>query len=293
MNTAVLPSLSRLGSALENASRTTRQISRIIKQAEDESAALFRISGDGDRSRAGGGPASLPDLVTGMAGGGAANTTASMKASPSSDCGWNVFCHIGNAIRSIGEWLSGGGSSPPAPAPLPPNTVTEADATRIFNDMKDESDIAFNYPIDGCYARAHIMNDRIAARYGVTPNKVWAFGDLNVATTGPYGNVNWWYHVAPVVNVQRADGTVQPMVIDPSIAPGPITIDRWKQIMQAPGANTQITQPGRPPTNPATGTPYGGTGYWPGDDPSHAGGVNGHATDLMRKYKDRGNRGVR
>jgi murein DD-endopeptidase MepM/ murein hydrolase activator NlpD len=52
MITSVLPSLKRLGDALEQGGRAARQMSRIMKQAEDDSAALFRLqqagaAGDG------------------------------------------------------------------------------------------------------------------------------------------------------------------------------------------------------------------------------------------------------
>ncbi|HLF36616.1 MAG TPA: WXG100 family type VII secretion target, partial [Anaerolineales bacterium] len=47
MNDQVLPSLKRLGAALETADRTLRQVSQIIKQAEEEAARLLRLDGSG------------------------------------------------------------------------------------------------------------------------------------------------------------------------------------------------------------------------------------------------------
>ncbi len=47
MNDQVLPTLKRLAAALESADRTMRQISQIIKQAEEEAARLFRLDGTG------------------------------------------------------------------------------------------------------------------------------------------------------------------------------------------------------------------------------------------------------
>lgn len=64
MNDAVLPSLKRLAAALETAGVTTDKISRIMKQAEDDAAALFRggaadghshDEGEGDGTRQKGG----------------------------------------------------------------------------------------------------------------------------------------------------------------------------------------------------------------------------------------------
>jgi WXG100 family type VII secretion target len=47
MIASVLPSLKRLADALEQGGRAARQMSRIMKQAEDDSAALFRLSDRG------------------------------------------------------------------------------------------------------------------------------------------------------------------------------------------------------------------------------------------------------
>jgi len=42
MNSAVLPAMKKLASALDTASQTTKKISQIVKRAEDDSAALFK-----------------------------------------------------------------------------------------------------------------------------------------------------------------------------------------------------------------------------------------------------------
>jgi WXG100 family type VII secretion target len=47
MDSEVMPAMLRLAKALEAADRVTRQISKIIKQAEDDSARLFRLDGGG------------------------------------------------------------------------------------------------------------------------------------------------------------------------------------------------------------------------------------------------------
>jgi WXG100 family type VII secretion target len=57
MDGVVLPALDRLVSALESASRTTQQISRVIRQAEDDAAAVLRGNGV---SAAGTGQAAAP-----------------------------------------------------------------------------------------------------------------------------------------------------------------------------------------------------------------------------------------
>src|SRR5512134_3710243 len=47
MNRAVLPSMRRLAAALNQAASTTTKVSRVMKQVEDDSAALFRLDGSG------------------------------------------------------------------------------------------------------------------------------------------------------------------------------------------------------------------------------------------------------
>ena len=80
------------------------------------------------------------------------------------------------------------------------------------------------YPQDGCYARAgagikHLIDGGVPG-----PKKIFAFGDLETKT--PYskrGKVSWWYHVAPVVDVEG-----RRYVLDPSVEAGhPLTIQEW------------------------------------------------------------------
>ncbi len=173
----------------------------------------------------------------------------------------------------------------------PAKGVTLQQAQQMFKAMANQSDIAFNYPNDGCYARAYLMNQRIQQQYGVTPSRVWAFGKLSVPTSGPYGQVNWGYHVASAIPVTQPDGSTQMMVIDPSIESGPVPVNQWAATMHTSPANTQITAPGQPPTNPATGKPFPGTGYWPGADPTRFGGPEGYSNEVMKRYKQCGNAG--
>jgi hypothetical protein len=80
------------------------------------------------------------------------------------------------------------------------------------------------FPDDGCYARAALAVANLLDWNTPAPNKIFAFGDLTARTPNtPYGEVTWWYHVAPVVSV---DGVKY--VLDPSIDPSrPLTVDEW------------------------------------------------------------------
>jgi len=51
------------------------------------------------------------------------------------------------------------------------------------------------------------------------------FGTGSGTQTNP--TVRWWYHVAPVIHVRNAQGVVTEMVMDPSLANRPLTIQQW------------------------------------------------------------------
>jgi hypothetical protein len=93
------------------------------------------------------------------------------------------------------------------------------------------------YPDDGCFARASLAVMNIMSLGASAPNKIFAFGDLRVDTANaPGGEVTWWYHVAPVVEVEGVK-----YVIDPSIEPRrPLTIDEWLGAMEEDPANIEV-----------------------------------------------------
>jgi hypothetical protein len=160
----------------------------------------------------------------------------------------------------------------------------------IFDDMADEDDIAFNYPLDGCFARAQIMQMRILQRYGILPSKIWAImpdriPGLSVDTDTMYGKVSWTYHVAPLISVQQPDGSIDQFVIDPSIADGPLSVDEWKGKMHTPeNASIQTTSFWQAPIDPDRGKQYEGNGYWTGKDPDTYGGINGYSDAVMQSF---------
>lgn len=130
--------------------------------------------------------------------------------------------------------------------------VTVAEANELFAQLSTlnfwtdegvEAPIPFHYPPDGCYARAHMMSQHLTS-LGYSNEKVFAVstkaGGLNVATDnapdagpGVVPSVTWWYHVAPIVNVTMADGSVVQHVMDPSMTSGPVPISTWTGMMRA------------------------------------------------------------
>ena len=73
--------------------------------------------------------------------------------------------------------------------------------------------ISWNYPDDGCYARASLGVRNLSQLSFPKPNKIFVFGNLRFKTkNSPRGVVGWWYHVAPIVEVNGVK-----FVLDPAI----------------------------------------------------------------------------
>lgn len=104
------------------------------------------------------------------------------------------------------------------------------------------------YPDDGCFARAALANRNLSKLTPAIPNKVFVFGDLNVQTkNAPDGFVTWWYHVAPLVEV---DG--QKYVLDPAIEPShPLKLEEWLATMSSTPQTLKVAVCGS-----GTYTPY-------------------------------------
>ncbi|MGA9564360.1 MAG: protein-glutamine glutaminase family protein [Candidatus Korobacteraceae bacterium] len=86
--------------------------------------------------------------------------------------------------------------------------------------------IPFLYPDDGCWARAQEMCN-IFLQLGVTPGKIWNYGNLQVNTrNSPQCEVSWVYHVAPILHVTNG-GAIGIRVIDPSLFRAPVPLSEW------------------------------------------------------------------
>ncbi len=128
--------------------------------------------------------------------------------------------------------------------PVPLSQVIE-----IFNELADRPDITFNYLKDGCYARAHLMNKHIISK-GIIPMKVWAFqGEEKFSVQLPGREpVKFAWHVAASINTLMPDGSVEEMVIDPSLLNCPAPKEEWHRTMHASnGEEIETTPLGLPP----------------------------------------------
>jgi hypothetical protein len=168
-------------------------------------------------------------------------------------------------------------------------TVTEKQLGQIFRWLAGQRDIAFRFPADGCYARAHLMIRRLQ-KQGFKPYKVWTFQNhdpLFVLTSNhPSGHVEWRYHVAPLLRVRFSNGRQSWFVIDPALFKAPATIAQWRDVQKKPGSEytpfVRLTRLGQAPKD-GNGTQLTGSGYWPGADPRE--GLDAHSAKMMRLYK--------
>ena len=134
--------------------------------------------------------------------------------------------------------------------------VTPEVAARLFEELAtatfttdagNQTRIPYTYPVDGCYCRAHRMSSLLTEK-GYASEKVFAVSHVTATAGGtrgglrvptPYAEdvasgepaVDWWYHVAPIIKVRDDNGQLVETVLDPSIAPGPVTIDGWTRLM--------------------------------------------------------------
>ncbi|MDG0818126.1 protein-glutamine glutaminase family protein [Bdellovibrio svalbardensis] len=110
--------------------------------------------------------------------------------------------------------------------------VSEADAQKIFADLKNHSEIPYDFSFGGCEERAHEMS-RLMMLKGITPLKGFASVDESKAPRlqiphptkkGEY--IQWKYHVAPVILVAK-NGELVPYTLDPSLAKKAIPTSEW------------------------------------------------------------------
>lgn len=88
----------------------------------------------------------------------------------------------------------------------------------IFRQILKEiqnSEINFNFAVDGCYARAHAMR-RIIQNNGYDCQKHFVYGNLHAETLSGCC-ASWRYHVAPLVKLQINANTVKEFIIDPGL----------------------------------------------------------------------------
>jgi len=103
-------------------------------------------------------------------------------------------------------------------------------AQEIFRYLRDQKDIPFRFPEDGCDARAHKMA-QLMDEMGITSGKAFIEGELRVETrNSPKGYVEWAFHVAPFVMVKNKYGKPIPYILDPSTFDRAVPVEEWYAI---------------------------------------------------------------
>ncbi len=152
-----------------------------------------------------------------------------------------------------------GGDTASCAASSPRCVSSPAEAQELFDELRNQPQIPFDYPVDCCYTRAHEMCRLLEAK-GIECRKYWLFEEgwgvspkselhpvdksgnpvefWNSDVTPPRPTpVQWVYHVAPLVDVRQPDGRVEEMVLDPSLSDRPMTKEEWRRIQgDPPGA---------------------------------------------------------
>jgi hypothetical protein len=99
--------------------------------------------------------------------------------------------------------------------------------------------IPFQFPDNGCWARAHEMA-RLMIENGASPRKIWIYGNLRTPTrNNPCCVVIWGWHVAPTLCVRVCRWLpfwTQEQVIDPSLFTKPVSKEKWKSVQGDPKA---------------------------------------------------------
>jgi hypothetical protein len=139
---------------------------------------------------------------------------------------------------------------PPPEVALKMSTISIGHAVQEFDDLRMQPKIPFDYPWDCCTARAHEMCN-ILKSHGLKPQKIWNYGSgfskpsftlKFVTNLDSDGFVLWRYHVAPLLEV-FLEGERVPMVFDPAMFDGPVSIDDWVAKQNDADATQEFSDP--------------------------------------------------
>jgi hypothetical protein len=119
--------------------------------------------------------------------------------------------------------------------------ATTKELTAMIESFQDESNIPFGYITDGCYARAHMMDESFR-QHGMNFAKMFVRGDL--AAENEHMDARWWYHVAPLVFVDDGQGNPEAKIIDPGFSDTPLDPSEWVKAMnQGPSIKVDLVDP--------------------------------------------------
>ena len=103
-------------------------------------------------------------------------------------------------------------------------TITFQKARELFEIASSMESIAWNEISEGCAARAHLMSRKFESM-GIYVDKAWLGGNIFMMKNDE--DINWDFHVAPVVYARSAEGEVEKLIIDPAVFNGPVSVSSW------------------------------------------------------------------
>jgi len=160
---------------------------------------------------------------------------------------YNTRMSLSDAFFKAADYMLGTGQRGNIFPKVEPKPVRFDRALEIFDEIAAMGNIAFGFPDEGCFSRAHMMVRQLY-EMGETPKKAWAFepegGDLLVKLSNGK-EITWWSHVAAALPVEMPDGKVLDLVYDPSMFNGPVTLQQWGKAMGAPPHNLMFADAGR------------------------------------------------
>jgi len=122
------------------------------------------------------------------------------------------------------------------------NAISENQLDEVFKFAMDQKDIPYDYVLEGCYARAHVLCDRIENELEIDTEKIWAYGKVAPPNRK---DKPWNFHVATKVNVEK-NGKILSYVIDPSVSKKPLQESEWLDLIKV-NKTTQTMKVSWPP----------------------------------------------
>jgi Glutaminase len=100
-------------------------------------------------------------------------------------------------------------------------SISESEMTEQFHALPNFSEADLG---EHCFLRAHHWARQLEDSFGTRSYKAFV---LFTPLMQHRKNLNWWYHVAPVVVVRDENNELVEMVIDKAFQSKPITMDLW------------------------------------------------------------------
>jgi len=101
-----------------------------------------------------------------------------------------------------------------------------------FKKLADNKKIPYEYIIDGCYARAHLMCETMM-NDDINCSKMFVmienlFGGDMLKAENKFMKAEWWYHVAPLVFAKdEATDKIEGYIMDPGMSNKPMKAEEW------------------------------------------------------------------